>query len=294
MANERLAQRMKEEKRQAEAEAETNSNAATKANGEDILEKNAVDYNAAAKLAYEDSNESATKSFDVFLQEYITSASTMAKNKHLERQRRWLEEKDAIKMEEQRRLDGAEAKRLKEDAELEAKAVQRAENSRLQEEAKRIIRDEETRLSEESQQSSSLQQSQTTNQDNEINQDDWEASIQLANQLSGLTDSMDTTDTQTDPILQVELGDLSADEEELLGKAAREAVRKYEEEMRKKKTAKDVLLQSSSDEDMMNLEEETDTDYSSMTVAQLKEILRSKGLKVGGKKSELIDRLMGF
>ena len=283
---------MKEEKRQAEAE--TNSNAATKANGEDILEKNAVDYNAAAKLAYEDSNESATKSFDVFLQEYITSASTMAKNKHLERQRRWLEEKDAIKMEEQRRLDGAEAKRLKEDAELEAKAVQRAEDARLQEEAERIIRDEETRLSEESQQSSSLQQSQTTNQDNEINQDDWEASIQLANQLSGLTDSMDTTDTQTDPILQVELGDLSADEEELLGKAAREAVRKYEEEMRKKKTAKDVLLQSSSDEDMMNLEEETDTDYSSMTVAQLKEILRSKGLKVGGKKSELIDRLMGF
>jgi hypothetical protein len=37
--------------------------------------------------------------------------------------------------------------------------------------------------------------------------------------------------------------------------------------------------------------ESSNTDYSSMTVAELKDILRSKGLKVGGKKSELIERL---
>ena len=32
-------------------------------------------------------------------------------------------------------------------------------------------------------------------------------------------------------------------------------------------------------------------DYSEMTVAQLKDLLRTKGMKVSGKKAELIDRL---
>ena len=32
-------------------------------------------------------------------------------------------------------------------------------------------------------------------------------------------------------------------------------------------------------------------DYSKMTVAQLKDVLRSKGLKLSGKKAELIERL---
>ena len=36
----------------------------------------------------------------------------------------------------------------------------------------------------------------------------------------------------------------------------------------------------------------SDVDYSEMTVAELKDLLRDRGLKVGGKKSELIERLM--
>ena len=32
-------------------------------------------------------------------------------------------------------------------------------------------------------------------------------------------------------------------------------------------------------------------DYESMTIAQLKDLLREKGLKVGGKKAELVERL---
>ena len=283
MANERLVRRIKDERLQAEAGS--NSHADAETNGRDILEKNAIDYNAAAKLAYQNSNESATKTFDVFLQEYIATSSAMVKNKHRERQRRLFEE-EAIKREEERKLDEVEAKRKGENP--------GAINARMKEEAERIIRDEEILLNENSPTSSSPQQDQTTIQDDTINQDDWEASIQLANQLSGLSDNVDSPVVEADPILQVELGDLSADEEELLGKAAREAVRKYEEEMKKKKTAKDILLQSSLDGDTMNPEKEKDTDYTSMTVAQLKEILRSKGLKVGGKKSELIDRLMGF
>ena len=34
-----------------------------------------------------------------------------------------------------------------------------------------------------------------------------------------------------------------------------------------------------------------DADYSKMTVTELKDLLRSKGLKVTGKKNELIERL---
>jgi hypothetical protein len=36
-----------------------------------------------------------------------------------------------------------------------------------------------------------------------------------------------------------------------------------------------------------------DADYSKMTVTQLKDLLRSKGLKLSGKKEELIERLEG-
>ena len=39
--------------------------------------------------------------------------------------------------------------------------------------------------------------------------------------------------------------------------------------------------------------EAEDVDYDSMTVPQLKDALREKGLPVGGKKAELIDRLKG-
>ena len=34
-------------------------------------------------------------------------------------------------------------------------------------------------------------------------------------------------------------------------------------------------------------------DFDSMSVPELKDLLRSKGMKVGGRKSELIDRLQG-
>ena len=40
-------------------------------------------------------------------------------------------------------------------------------------------------------------------------------------------------------------------------------------------------------------EEPEDVDYDSMTVPQLKDALKEKGLPVGGKKAELIDRLKG-
>ena len=51
----------------------------------------------------------------------------------------------------------------------------------------------------------------------------------------------------------------------------------------------EVLMQLETEESLMFEEEEDD--FESMTVAQLKDVLRSRGLKVGGRKAELIERL---
>lgn len=44
-------------------------------------------------------------------------------------------------------------------------------------------------------------------------------------------------------------------------------------------------------EDSEESSDDEDVDYSSMTVAQLKELLKAAGKPVSGKKSDLIDRL---
>ena len=46
-------------------------------------------------------------------------------------------------------------------------------------------------------------------------------------------------------------------------------------------------------EDKTETDEGEDADYDSMTVPQLKDALKEKGLPVSGKKAELIDRLKG-
>jgi hypothetical protein len=120
---------------------------------------------------------------------------------------------------------------------------------------------------------------------------DWAASVQLANQLAGLQDPMED---EVDEILKVELSELTPDEEELLGKAAREAVRKYEMEMEKKKSVTRAIQEVWEDDvKSQDLNEADDVvDYSQMTVAELKGMLKDRGLKVGGKKSDLVRRLM--
>ncbi len=51
--------------------------------------------------------------------------------------------------------------------------------------------------------------------------------------------------------------------------------------------------ETSEDETETEESEAEDVDYDSMTVPQLKDALKEKGLPVGGKKAELIDRLKG-
>ena len=66
-----------------------------------------------------------------------------------------------------------------------------------------------------------------------LNNEDWEASVCLANELQGVTPSIGghVMDAIGDEMLQMEIDNLSAEEEDTLGKVAREAVRKYEQEM---------------------------------------------------------------
>mmetsp|Transcript_43653 Transcript_43653/g.91824 ORF Transcript_43653/g.91824 Transcript_43653/m.91824 type:complete len:161 (-) Transcript_43653:219-701(-) len=142
-------------------------------------------------------------------------------------------------------------------------------------------------------------------EEEELDDEDWEASVRLANELQGATSSPiggDLMDELADEMLQMEMNDLSAEEEDALGRAAREAVRKYEEEMAMKSQMKSKRKKAMSspppaaEEGLINgIEEEAPAeaavDYSKMTVAQLKDVLRSKGLKVSGRKAELIERL---
>ena len=53
-------------------------------------------------------------------------------------------------------------------------------------------------------------------------------------------------------------------------------------------------LEAAEDEDEAeNVEPSEETDYSKMSVAELKDILKEKGLPVSGKKADLIERLQG-
>jgi hypothetical protein len=151
--------------------------------------------------------------------------------------------------------------------------------------------------------------------DDEISDEDWEASVRLANELQGIPSALlesiagDVGDEIGDELLRNEFDSLSKEDEAALGRAAREAVRKYEEEMKLKKVEK-KSARAKWDDDIWDDEEPpqptptkgesinnnalsggSDTDYSKMTVPQLKELLKDKGLKVSGKKDELIARL---
>ncbi|EED94342.1 predicted protein [Thalassiosira pseudonana CCMP1335] len=146
--------------------------------------------------------------------------------------------------------------------------------------------------------------------DDELDEDDWEASVRLANELVGLEGlggdfDLDPNDEDLmNEFLQSEMSELTQEEEDALGKAAREAVRKYEEEQMRAAAEKKATRSSWDDDMVVDGQDEkvenvappaslsSDVDYSAMTVAELKDLLRDRGLKVGGKKSELIERLM--
>ena len=134
---------------------------------------------------------------------------------------------------------------------------------------------------------------------------DWNAARQLANDL---------TDDENDKALDYDAPGLSEEERmELIAQAARAAVMKFdlereqEEELAQKQKEErnsmkrelqyakiletPVDAQDATDIDKVADEEDEIEDYGKLTVKQLKEILRSRGLKVSGRKAELIERL---
>ena len=59
----------------------------------------------------------------------------------------------------------------------------------------------------------------------------------------------------------------------------------------KKKSKKFLVEDNNDDDDEPSIESDDKIDYSSMKVAELKELLKEKDLPVSGTKAELIERL---
>ena len=160
--------------------------------------------------------------------------------------------------------------------------------------------------------------------DNFIDDLDWEASIQLADNIDYLEDDKegfnkedwnaarqlanDLTDDSGEDKFDYDAPGLTEEERmELIAKAARAAVEQFEAERQEEeviatqeKDTRNKIKQKIRDSDVLNIAnneiniegmKDTSDDYENMTVNQLKDILRSRGLKLSGRKVELIERL---
>lgn len=123
--------------------------------------------------------------------------------------------------------------------------------------------------------------------------EDWNAARELAKDLA-----IDNVKNKKGPI---DYNNSNLDEKErmeLIGKAARSAVEKFENNRTKREMTDGIFQQKLTEAGITNTANKVraeqideELDYSRMTVVQLKDLLRSRGLKVSGKKAELIERL---
>ena len=165
-----------------------------------------------------------------------------------------------------------------------------------------------------------------TNYDDFVDEIDWEASIQLAQSLDQSNNeddqeewnaarqlAEDLTDDLDENQLDYDAPGLSEEESlEKLAQALRAAVQRSEAERQDEKSKierenertnemklelqKADILEATSDKGFeMNHGDnngvQSTQNYEKMTVKELKEILRSQGLRVSGRKAELIERL---
>ncbi len=240
-----------------------------------------------------------------------------------EKQRLAEEERAA---EEARLAEEAKKQRLAEEERV-AEEARVAQEQKLAEEAEKLRLAEEERAAEEAQIASEQTLAEEDVDENSfIDEMEWETSIQLADEISQNEESKsewnaarqlanDLTDDDDSKLLDYESPDLTDDErQELLAQALRAAVekselqRREEEEMAEREKEKrnsmkrelqyaDILETPSDEEEVIAVDEgeedkKTREDYQKMTVKNLKEILRSRGLKVSGRKAELIERLI--
>ncbi len=230
---------------------------------------------------------------------------------------------DLVRLEEEERL--AEEARLAEEGRL-AEEARLAEEGRLAEE-ERIAEEarlaEEERIAEEARLAEEERLAEEANlveEEDEIQVDDWEASIQLAKELTDeYADEMnewnaarqlaedlvpDKSEEEYDDIDFNDPGLSDEERMELIAKAARAAVEKFDKE-REEEEKLEILEKERRNEMKLDLSKNgvnglttqievghsNEPNYEKMTVVQLKEALRNKGLKVSGRKAELIERL---
>jgi len=216
----------------------------------------------------------------------------------------------------------AEEERLVEYARL-AEEQRLAEKYRIGEarlvEETRIVK-EEARIAEEAR---LAEEAKLAEEVDEIDDDDWQASIQLAEGLStdvnGSTGNWDAArqlakdlvDEPEDEPIDFNTPGLSDEKRmELIGHAARAAVEKFEaakheeeefevQEKSKRNEMKSLLqkegmngLNTEPEPQPASSKQDTEVlNYEKMTVVLLKDALRSRGLKMSGRKAELIERL---
>ena len=282
--NEAKAAAEADAKKKAEEEAKATAEAVAKQKAEDEAKAAAE---GAVKQKAEDEAKAADEAKEIAEAEAKQKAAAEAEatKKAAEEQARKQEE---ARLAEFARL--ADENRIKEEAEQRAaeQAQQLEEARRLEEQAEAAR--EAVRLMAEQE---ALMADDEEDDDDFMDDDDWEASVLLANELAGIDGGSEDAKIM-DKLLKTEMGGLSEEEEAALGKAARAAVLKYEQEMDERGSTPVVEEEEGEIFEPEVVEPVTkgaNIDYSSMSVSDLKDILRSKGLKVGGKKAELIERL---
>lgn len=205
----------------------------------------------------------------------------------------------AKKISEEARIKAEEETR-KEQEELEQERLQKEAEAllKLEEEEKQL---EEASLAEEEDRLAAEEESDDDDDDDEflLDEDDWEASIQLAQSLDQAEELVVNGDNEqwkeAQDLAKQLASDISNEEEEEesmddVGKAAREAVAKFEAQMKRGEEFQSKQ-RTHQELDSSPVEIDNDVDFKSMKVVELKEELRSRGLKVSGKKAELIQRL---
>jgi len=124
--------------------------------------------------------------------------------------------------------------------------------------------------------------------DNEIDNQDDKPSISIEAEIANEED-LDAARELAESLMDLS-EDISSEPEmtlEELGKAARAAVDQYEREQQEK----EINAEEKEETSISTSGAEDSQDYENLTVVKLKDILRSRGLKVSGKKADLIIRL---
>jgi len=290
-----------------------------------------VPYDAAAELAYEESDKSVA--FDAFRVKYLAEAVKLVTSKHVARLEKQNEARvEAMRLaEEKRAAEEAEQQRLEEEARIaeEERAAEEAEQQRLEEEA-RIAEEERAaaeaekeRLAAEEQLEEEEEEDEDTDEEADedyMDDDDFLAAVELAQDgLEGKIVGVDEVIADTNAKAEWDAAgtlarELQQDEDdedeedillddddfegldlEALGKAAREAVELFEDGFEMAEEAKLQQRKEWGDSAPPSFDFEVTNgmakDWSKAKVAELRDELKKRGMKTEGKKKELIARL---